>query len=733
MSTLSDAGQGQRDVQDAALSRPPSSTSDHGATDLTACDREPIHNPGAIQPHGLLLVARADGLEVIAGAGDIEGRLAETWLGRALGDLLGERFAARLADPSKTAAAIADVVGRNETFDACARHIGGVWTVQLEPASPTPWSGADALTYLDDVGAQFEKTSDLRGLLERAVGIFRELTGYDRVMIYRFLDDGAGVVIAEDRAPELGAFLNHHFPATDIPKQARALYIRNRVRVIPDVDYQPASMRPAEGGLTGLDLSDVDLRSVAPVHVQYLKNMGVAASASISIVKDGLLWGLVACHAVTPRLMPLATRMLCQTVASDLARQLRAKEEAENYRDRLRLRASEDAVAARLAVDPTLLGVFADAGEDLRKMMAADGFAVLQGKGLSISGRCPDTTDIREVAKWLLGHGAGQPFQTSALSDVLPAAESYRDLASGLMGVVLASDEPIILMWFRAEHLEIVNWGGNPHKAVNLAPGAVLTPRASFESWSEEVRGAARPWSPAEFEALQRLTRSLYEARQTRRIRDLNRDLTTALADKEGLLVQKDYLIKEVNHRIQNSLQLVSAFLSMQARSVGDETLTGHLNEAQRRLSAVALVHRRLYSDNNVEMVDLSRYLEDLCQEMKVSMGEAWAERLSTDFAPILISADRAVNVGLILTELVINANKYAYGGAPGPVAISLEQYRNRFRLIVADNGPGKSSGREGFGTRMLGAMVDSLKGGLEETSNAPGLRVIVTAPIIDT
>ncbi|MHB8283989.1 MAG: histidine kinase dimerization/phosphoacceptor domain -containing protein [Caulobacteraceae bacterium] len=732
MNMPSAADAAKLDLATAIYGGQPAITGDSAGLDVPACDVEAIHIPGAIQPHGLLLVAKAEGLEVIGGAGDIEGRLTPSWLGRSLGELLGEPFAARLGDPPRNAAAIAEVIGISETFDASARHVDGIWTVQLEPASPTPWSGADALAYLDNVGAQFEKTSDLRGLLERAVGIFRELTGYDRVMIYRFLDDGAGVVIAEDRAPQLSAFLNHHFPASDIPRQARALYIRNRVRVIPDVDYAPAPLRPANANLAELDLSDVDLRSVSPVHVQYLKNMGVAASASISIVKDGVLWGLVACHACTPRLMPLATRMLCQTAAGGLARQIRAKEEAEDYRDRLRLRASEDAVAARLAGDPALDDIFAEAGEDLRKMMAADGFAVLQGKTVSTDGRCPDSADIREVAKWLLASGPGQPFQTRNLAAAFPPARHYSDLASGLMGVVLSSEEPIVMMWFRAEQPEVVNWGGNPHKAVMLTPGATLTPRTSFESWSEEVRGISRPWALAKIEALHRLTRSLYEARQTRRIHDLNRDLTAALADKDGLLLQKDYLIKEVNHRIQNSLQLVSAFLAMQSRSSGDEVLAGHLSEAQRRLSAVALVHRRLYSDNNVELVDLSRYLEELCQEMKASMGEAWAERLSTDFAPILISADRAVNVGLILTELVINANKYAYGGAPGPVAISLEQHRNRFRLIVADNGSGKAGTRQGFGTRMLGAMVDGLKGEMDETSNAPGLRVIVTAPIID-
>ena len=186
----------------------------------------------------------------------------------------------------------------------------------------------------------------------------------------------------------------------------------------------------------------------------------------------------------------------------------------------------------------------------------------------------------------------------------------------------------------------------------------------------------------------------------------------------ESLLVQKDYLIKEVNHRVQNSLQLVSAFLALQARAEGNAGLSEALSEAQRRLAAVALVHRRLYSDDNVEMIDLAPYLDDLVSEMKSSMGPEWAEQFSTDFAPIIIPTDAAVIIGLILTELVINANKYAYSGAVGPIAISLEQHRNRFRLIVADQGQGMSGTRSGFGTRMLNAMVDRLGGTIENTNN---------------
>lgn len=497
--------------------------------------------------------------------------------------------------------------------------------------------------------------------------------------------------------------------------------------MIPDVSYVPAPITPAS--LAHVDLSDVQLRSVSPIHVQYLRNMGVGASASISIIKDGILWGLVACHHMSPRTISAPKRQAAALIAAGLARQINAKEQAEDYRERLRVRADEDAVTARLAseVDPEEL--FRSASGDLRRMFEADAFAILHGDALHIDGAVPDRSDVREIAGWVRQQGPA-PFHSASLSEDFPAADAYRLLASGLLAITLSTKVPTVLMWFRAEERQVLEWAGNPHKAVDLRPGEQLSPRASFEAWTEVVRGRARPWSQAEVDAARRLMAKLYDARQNRRIRDLADDLNAAVADKDRLIAQQGVLLKEVNHRVQNSLQLVMAFLALQARASGDPELGSHLAEAQRRLSAVALVHRRLYSDDNMQAVDLSRYLAELIEDLKGSMGSEWSSRLSLDLAPITIAADDAVQVGLVLVELVINAQKYAYNGEAGPIAIALERHRARFRLIVADKGRGKTGSRKGFGTRMLDAMVRRLDGVLDETDNMPGVRTMLTAPI---
>lgn len=703
------------------------------SVDLDACAREPIHIPGSIQPHGVMLVADRTTQEISHLAGPA-GRLlgADGVIGRTLGAVLGDDLAASVAKVTQSGVA-GGYAGRLEVgamrLDVLAHLDGERAIVELEPATGPPVAAAALLGQLEAASATFERAGDLQALCDRAAIEFRRLTGFDRVMIYRFLDDDAGAVLAEDIAEGMPSFLNHHFPGSDIPAQARALYVRNLVRAIPDVGYDPAPLAPAWTDPTPLDMSDCVLRSVSPVHMQYLRNMGVGASASISIVKDGVLWGLVACHHREPKMLPYDIRAGARALAGGLARQVRAKEEAEAYRERLRLRGLEDEVASRLAWAGGLDAKLAEGVGDLRRMLGADGVAALRGGVLQTDGVHPSETQVLDLARWVLSQ-APETVATSRLAEEYPDAEAFRDRASGLLGVVVSADEPFVILWFRAEEVEVVNWAGNPHKAVSLGPGETLTPRSSFEAWRQTVHGRARRWTLAEIDAAGRLREMLLEARTRRRLQALNTRLGEAVQEKDALILQKEMLIKEVNHRIQNSLQLVSSFLGLQSRALGDPALHEAFEEARRRLQAVALVHRRLYRADQIEIIDFGRYVEELVADMADSLGAEWAGRLHVDAAPVLVPTDRAVTMGLVVTELVINANKYAYGGKPGRIDVSVKEHRDRVRVIVADQGGGKHGPGEGFGSRMIAAMVRQLRAELAFTDNKPGLRAILTAPV---
>ncbi|WP_233280607.1 histidine kinase dimerization/phosphoacceptor domain -containing protein [Devosia rhizoryzae] len=697
---------------------------------LTNCDLEPIHIPGSIQPYGVMLIANPGSGEIVGYAG--AAKVSDALLGQQLDNVIGLSSTAIMPlVPRSGVHVLGDVPFGGQVHDAVAYVSGEHLVVELSEKTDETALDAGFLAQLDSLEMRLENSTSLGELSDEAAQIFQRLTGYSRVMVYQFVDDDAGVVLGEAISDQSPSFMHHHFPASDIPRQARALYVRNRVRVIADVYYEPAPIISASSDLKSIDLSDSTLRSVSPVHIQYLKNMGVAASASMSIVKDGVLWGLIACHHHAPRPLSLNTRLACQTMATSLARLVKVREENELYRERVRLRSHEDAVLTRLGADEGLDVFFQHSGLELARLLQADGFAAVQGGELFTSGRCPDGIDVRAIADFVRVQALLRPFATNQLSSQLQGAEVYADTAAGLLAVTMSTEVPTILMWFRAEKLQTVKWAGNPHKDVDHAPGAVLTPRASFEEWSESVSGRSRDWTHAEVESASRIVRLMLEARNNSRIRQLNRELTTTLAENENLLQQKDFLMREVNHRVQNSLALVGAFLKMQGRAASPETRE-QLDQAQNRLLAVSLAHRRLYQDDSVEIIDLSRYLDELVGELVATIDVGWEEKVTLDLAPMLISTDRAVTVGLIVNELLTNLAKYAYDGAVGPALIRLEQYRDNLRLVVQDRGQGMNGTvtGTGFGAKMLNTLVQGLDGSLSYEDNNPGVRAIVTAPI---
>nr|WP_316629999.1 histidine kinase dimerization/phosphoacceptor domain -containing protein [uncultured Brevundimonas sp.] len=716
-------------------------TLDQIAPDLTQCDREPIHIPGSIQPHGFMLVLDLQSMTIRQGAGlieDLTGRSA--WIGRSVGEVLGD-----VADRRIRSMAAAQETGFVCRWRATNRleydvvvHMApdptpslpsGLMIIEIEQSSQQARLGVDLVSGLGAAGAALERAVTVHGLCERAAEAFRRLTGFDRVMIYRFQDDEAGQVVAESRADGTGSFLNHHFPATDIPRQARALYLRNPVRVIPDSRYTPQPLRPTTPGDTPLDMSDSGLRSVSPVHLQYLRNMDVRASASVSIIVDDALWGLVACHNASPKLLPFELRVGCTTLARNLAGQLKAKSDAELYRDRTRLRRLEDQLVARLPADKPLAAALADRAEPLMQLTGADGLAIVSEGEVRTFGHTPPIEGVRVIADWVAERPGLRPVSSHALSAVLPEARAWTTHGSGLLGVNLQVQQPLSILWFRAEVRETVRWAGNPATADKTSSNATLTPRASFESWSEEVAGRARRWGPAAIESAGRLRDALADYSAIDQLRRLNRSLQTSLSERDLRLEQQQYLIREVNHRVQNSLTLVSSFLGLQAREqTGPAAMA--LNEARRRVRAVAAVHSLLYRGETVTTIDMGRYIGELIDDLTSSMGPDWAAATETDLAPVCVDAGRAVTIGLILTELIINAQKYAYKGKPGPLRIAFEEDGDVFRLRVEDEGEGGHLAGKGFGSMMIQSLVGQLEGVIDYRDRDPGLSVTLKARI---
>ncbi len=494
------------------------------AVDLTNCDREPIHIPGAIQPHGILLTVTEPDLVVRQASDNVVaqlGRPLEAVLGEPLASVVGPGGArgagARAAAPGGgprgvTRGVVADD-GGTRAHQLRVHRSGGLVVAELEPRA----AGVDATAFVHQVSQAMIAMHGARGVLDvcdRAAAEVKQLTGYDRVMIYRFDDDGHGEVIAEARELELAPFLGHHYPATDIPRQARALYLRQALRLIVDVDYVPSAIVPEDDPLSGqpLDLGLATLRSVSPIHLQYLRNMGVTGTMVISLTRGGELWGLIACHHYFPHYVDHSVRAACQFIGEMLSLQFTREEASDDTRDREALREVRTELLGRVRLAPTLSAALRDGADRLLDLCAADGVAILLEGERVVFG---DVAEVATEQRILAELPRAGPV---AMSDRLPGELAGLDRETGLCGA-LALELPRgvgrHIVWYRREWRHEVTWGGDPSDS--LAPDLSsrdakdLSPRRSFEAWSQAVVGRSRPWRAVEIEAATELVSSLAE------------------------------------------------------------------------------------------------------------------------------------------------------------------------------------------------------------------------------
>ncbi len=496
-----------------------------GAATLSNCEREQIHLAGSIQPHGALLVCREPDLVVVQHSDNAQAflGLASAPLGAPLADLggtLAERLAPHLGETlDEIPAAFRARCGGDpaERFDVLVhRTAAGGLIVELERAGPP----LDMAAPVEQALRRVLNASSLTALCDEAAEIFRQLTGYDRVMIYRFDEEGHGQVLAEARRPELEAFLGNRYPSTDIPHIARRLYERNRVRVLADVAFTPVAVTPRLSPLSGaeLDMSLCILRASSPIHVQYLKNMGVAATLVVSLMVDGRLWGLVSCHHYQPRQVQFETRAVCELLAETIATRIAALESFVQSQVELSVRRLEQRIIESITREGDWRVALFDGSPALLAPLGATGAALLFEGQCHVVGEVPGTEQIRAIGAWLDSFGLtaaprATVFGTAALGVDAPAFAPIAGIASGLVATPVASPMPGVpgeyIMWFRAEQIRTVTWGGDPSKAVLGDDPLNLSPRRSFAQWHQVVEGTSQAWSSADLAAARLIGESL--------------------------------------------------------------------------------------------------------------------------------------------------------------------------------------------------------------------------------
>ncbi len=476
-----------------------------GKADLSNCEREQIHLAGSIQPFGALLVVREDDFVVVQASANaatfltVDGPLIGTKLQEIEGDLL-ERIRPSLGDPlgDIPAGVRCKVGGAAAAFDGLLhRPPGGGLVIELEPAGPT----VDVSRHVERGLKTVIDCSSLQTLGDATASLVRDLTGYDRVMVYRFDQDGHGEIFAECKAASLEPFLGNRYPASDIPQMARRLYERNRVRVLVDVGCAPAPLVPQLSPISGgdLDMSLCFLRSMSPLHIQYLKNMGVGATLVISLLVGGKLWGLVACHHYRPRFVHFEVRAVCELLAEAVATRITALDAFVQAQAEVSVRRLEQRMVDAISRDGDWRAALFDQSRALLSPVGATGAALLLDGQVLSTGDVPATPQIRAVGAWLEGRPRAPVVASASLATDAPDLSVLIPDVGGLLASPVSDSPGEYLIWFRPERVKTVTWGGNP-----LAPFVVgndpteLSPRRSFAQWHELVEGTCEPWTPAD-------------------------------------------------------------------------------------------------------------------------------------------------------------------------------------------------------------------------------------------
>lgn len=527
------------------------------AADLENCAREPIHIPAAIQPHGALLVL--DGghriVQMSTNAAEFLGLKTTELLGQPFSELAPQADASireALAEPAQRSL-LRVAIGEND-FDASMKMSPGRTIVEFERAGPL--NSPDHQELLRGL-AELKAAPTLEAQHEVAARFISELTGFERVMMYQFDRDWHGRVVAEHLATPVDSYMGLHFPASDIPAQARELYRKSWIRIIPSSNYQPVPVVPPLDPETQrpLDMSFVAVRSVSPVHLQYLRNMGVGASMSISIIVRGELWGLVACHHREPRVLPMSRRAVCEIFGRVVSFEIEARQEADRLSRFVRATAIQSQFFDVISEEQNVLDALVKYTPQLLDFMAATGAAIYINGRLTLLGDTPDEESVTGLITWLKEQELTPTLETEALSELYPPAEAFRQVASGLLAVRLSRVEPQFVLWFRPEVTRTVTWAGQPTKV--LDQNERLTPRTSFAAWQQTVTGHSLPWSEVERKGAEELMLAINALvlRRTERLISLNQDLERKNTDLNSFAHIASHDLREPLRGIENYLK----------------------------------------------------------------------------------------------------------------------------------------------------------------------------------
>ncbi|WP_265570307.1 HWE histidine kinase domain-containing protein [Sphingomicrobium nitratireducens] len=698
--------------------------------DLTNCDREPIHLLGAIQPIGFLMALSSDWMVMRAStnvsqylpttAEDMIGHPASDFITGEAIHALRNRLALLRGDNAVERLFDVELTEQGARFDAAIHMNEGVIIVEAEPTKEKSYG--DATGTVRGMVSRLDQADDMEGFFREGARQVRALTGFDRVMIYRFDKDGSGEVVAEAAKSGIGSFLGLHYPASDIPKQARELYKRSLLRMITDIEAEPVPIVPAKNAHgEPLDLSLAVLRSVSPIHVEYLRNMGVKASMSISLIVDGEFWGLVACHHYAgPRCPSFERRSVCELFAQMFAMRIESRERQRMMDYERRARDISDHLLGSVASDESLLNDPQWLSDILTRAIPADGVGVWINGNHAFSGQTPDAGQFARIVRALNGIAAGKVYTTDHIGDLLPEAHEFASQAAGMLAIPISRTPRDYVVLFRQERIRSVRWAGDPQKPVSYGPnGARLTPRESFAEWKELVEGKAVAFTESERRVAETLRATLIEV--VLRLSD------EANIERQAANDRQELLIAELNHRVRNILSLIRGLIR-QSKPPEGTSVEDFVAMIDGRVHALARAHNQI-TDDHWGPAPLKGLIDAEVAAFLVHQKD----RLMTSGSPVMLKPQAYSTMALVVHELVTNSAKYGSLSDSGNVEVDWRR-NNEGDLIVSwtekEGPPVSPPTRQGFGTTIIEHSVPYDLGGSADLDYArEGFRATFRIP----
>ncbi len=708
--------------------------------DLSNCDTEPIHIIPYVQHHACLIACNQTTLEIIHASENLKDKIGIAHLdiiGKSLETILEPTVFTIITDALKKEEVLAinpvrigfEVDDKYLSYNLIVHTYQQRLILEFEPYDPI----VATTNYQYSLGKailNIQQAKELHEVYKIAAREISLLTGYDRVMVYKFDQEGHGQVIAEEKSAKLDSFLGLNYPATDIPKQARALFLINKVRLKSNVNSTPSAIYPLLGpdNQAPLDLTHSVNRGVSPIHLEYLRNMGVNATMSIAIENNGKLWGMFACHHYSPKFVNFELRKTCEFIGQIFSGHL-SLHAANEYRSSiLEVSLTKSRLFEQMSTNWNVIQGLINQKTTILDLFKCKGACILSEGNLVTIGTTPSEDQIRSLAKWLNEHNKTAFFQTNELSRVFPAMANVKDIASGLLSIRIMPELNNYIMWFRAELVQEVFWAGNPkEKDIQRDNDMRLSPRKSFEKWKESVNGQSSPWSQHEIESVLSLRNDIKDFiyKKYREVKNYNEELTKAYDELESFSYSVSHDLRAPLRNINGFAQILLEDYSAQLDEYGKDVVntivnsTTHMNSLINDILTFSKIGR---SNLIINELKIENYASSIFNELILidQHKNSTLPKLILKEPLPLVYAD-AILFKQLMQNLLSNAIKYSSMADAPQIEVGGHTKDNVVHFYVKDNGMGFNLKYKSQIFKVFTRLINSDK----YTGNGVGLAIV--------